>query len=154
MKEILILLISLFAFASAKNLPICSNDVNATSNKCGGMHCSNQNECQSYSCSTLTGDSTCAACVNDETSIGNRCEGLPCMQDAECYLNGCYKDICDTYGEFSDGWRLVGALLYAVILIPLLCCATCIGCGIWMCIKARNRRLNTLANRGPAINFH
>ena len=72
---------AIFLFEMTHGIPLapCTNDVNATSNKCGNVPCHIFSECQAYVCNTL--DFTCGSCNNDESVNFGRCETLSCNID-------------------------------------------------------------------------
>ena len=56
-------------------LPQCKNNITDGINKCGGVQCSLNTDCQSMMCNS---NMVCDYCENSDTSSLGKCEGLPC----------------------------------------------------------------------------
>ncbi len=90
---LLLLLSPFFSLAYSNNLPQCTLNPNAPSNKCENVTCSSYSECQSYVCTTF--DSVCGGCNNDEFASDGRCELLQCTNDTQCNFKTCYNGQCN-----------------------------------------------------------
>ncbi len=137
----MMLLISLAVLAPlawGNNLPECTLNPFASSNKCANVTCQTFSECQSYVCTTV--DSVCAPCNNDETAPAGRCELLSCKHKEECNFNTCFNGRCDFFGLINDKWSSMISFLLTVILVPLFVVGLVVGCCVFCCMRVRNNR--------------
>ena len=130
------------------DLPECTIDPSASSNRCGGVTCSSGDQCQSMQCNYFN---KCSGCVNSDLATYEKCEGLKCSSGSECLLGACNNGYCDLYKTIEDGFKLVGWILVAVIVIPILCCVGIISLIVCCCIKSRNRRMQAQMNNYVVI---
>ena len=122
----------------------CTNNIFAESNKCGGVICTQFIECQSFVCYESTYSiMTCASCVDDSyTTTTSRCEFQNCQIDSECLLKACYNNRCDLVGYSNYIANGLGAILYLIILVSVLCLILCCaGIAVCCCLSMRRRKL-------------
>ena len=140
-KILMIILMSLAVLtplAWGKNLPECTLNPNATSNKCENVTCQSISECQSYVCTTV--DSVCAPCNNDEMAPVGRCELLSCKDNEECNFKTCFNGQCDFYGMINDKWNSMLSFLLTIIFVPLIVVGLVVGCCVYCCMRVKNNR--------------
>ena len=128
----------LSTLAWAKNLPECTLNPNATSNKCANVTCLSLSECQSYMCTGV--NSVCAPCNNDETAPMGRCELLSCRFDSDCNFRTCFNGRCDFLGKINDTWNNVFSFLLTVILVPVFVVGLVVGICVFCIMRAKGMR--------------
>ena len=100
MRKEVSLLFVLASFGSVLSLTPCENFDRTNNNRCFGVSCGSNTQCQSGLCFP---NATCGDCVNSDNAPANRCDGNKCSMNNQCKLNLCFESFCDV--NRSRNWK-------------------------------------------------